>query len=85
MRRRDSNQGVVIDWICDQEISEGIDYILHQQYATSKGDLIASTLKLIGLQRRTEKANSKISNVIENKIQTNELEILPNGKIDLRK
>jgi superfamily I DNA and/or RNA helicase/very-short-patch-repair endonuclease len=85
LRTRDSDHGVVIDWICDQEISEAIDYILHQQYATSKDDLIASTLKLLGLQRRTEKANSKISNVIENKIHTKELEILPNGKIDFRK
>lgn len=85
LRRRDSDQGVVIDWICDQEISEAVDYVLHQQYATSKDDLIASTLKLLGLQRRTEKANSKINNVIENKIHTNELEILPNGKIDFRK
>jgi very-short-patch-repair endonuclease len=85
LRRRDPEQGVVIDWICDQEISEAIEYVLHQQYATSKDDLITSTLKLLGLQRRTEKANSKISNVIEIKIQTKKLEVLPNGKIDFRK
>jgi len=85
LRRRNPNQGVVIDWICDQEIHEAIEYILHQQYATSKDDLITSTLKLFGLQRRTEKANSKIRNVIENKIRTNELEVLPNGKIDFKR
>jgi len=85
LRRRDSDQGIVIDWICDQEISEAIDYILRHQYATTKDDLILSTLKIFGLMRRTDKANSKINNVIENKIQTRALEVLPNGKVDFRR
>jgi hypothetical protein len=85
LRRRSPDQGIVIDWICDQEISEVINYILHQQYATTKDDLITSSLKIFGLQRRTDKAVSRITMVIQNKIKTNELEVLTNGKIDFRK
>jgi len=85
LRRRDSDKGVVIDWICEQEISEAIDYILHQQYATIKDDLITSTRKIFGLQKNTDKVILRIHKVIENKIKTNELEVLPNGKIDFKK
>jgi len=85
LRRRNPDQGIVIDWICDREISEAVNYILHQQYATTREDLITSSLKIFGLQRRTDKAISRITKIIENKIKTNELEILRNGKIDFRK
>ena len=85
LRKRNNDQGIVIEWICDQEISEAINYILHQQYATTKDDLITSTRKIFGFQKNTDKVTTRISGVIENKIKTSELEVLPNGKIDFRK
>ena len=85
LRKRNPDQGIVIDWICDREISEAINYILHQQYATTKDDLIMQTRKIFGLQKNTDKVILRINKVIENKIKTNELEVLPNGKIDFRK
>lgn len=75
----------MIEWICDQEISEAINYILHLQYATTKDDLITSTRKIFGFQKNTDKVTARIKGVIENKIKTSELEVLPNGKIDFRK
>jgi len=85
LRKRKPNHGIDIDWICNEEINQAINYILRQQYATTKDDLIFSTLKIFGLSRRTDKAVSRITNVIQNKIKTSELEVLSNGKIDFRK
>jgi very-short-patch-repair endonuclease len=85
LRKRLPEQGINIDWICDQEISEAIDYILQKQYATTREDLITTSLKIFGLQRRTDRAIPKIDDVIEHKIQTNELCVLSNGKIDFKR
>jgi len=81
LRRRSPEQEIDIEWICDEEIGEAIWYILHSQYATVQDDLIVPTLKIFGLQRRTDKATKKVNAVIESKIKTGELEMLPNGKI----
>jgi len=85
LRRRMPDQGINIDWICDQEISEAIDYVLNRQYATSRDDLITTTLRIFGLQRRTDRAISKLDEIIEHKITSDKLYELPNGKIDLRR
>ena len=85
LRRRMPDQGINIDWICDQEISEAIDYVLSRQYATSRDDLITTTLRIFGLQRRTDRAISKLDEIIEHKITSDKLYELPNGKIDLRR
>jgi len=85
LRQRAPEQEINIDWICDQEISEAIDHILKKQYATTREDLIVTTLRFFGIQRKTEKASSKVDDVIEQKIQTNDLHVLQNGKIDFKK
>jgi hypothetical protein len=85
LRRRKPDHGVDIEWICNEEINQAINLILKQQFATTKDDLIMQTLKIFGLKRQTEKAVLKISNVIDNKIKTTELEVRKDGMIDFRK
>ena len=85
LRRRRPEQGVDIDWICDQEISEAIDHVLQKQYATTKDDLFSTSLRIFGFQRKTERSISKVEAVIQQKIHMNELCILPNGKIDIKR
>lgn len=85
LRQRTPEQEINIDWICDQEISEAIDHILKKQYATTREDLIVTTLRLFGIQRKTDKTSSKVDDVIEQKIQNNDLHVLPNEKIDFKR
>lgn len=85
LRRRKPEHSVDIDWICNEEINQAINYILKHQYATTRDDLIVSTLKIFGLQRRTEKALLRIGSMIDSKIKTEELEVRKDGMIDFRK
>jgi very-short-patch-repair endonuclease/DNA polymerase III delta prime subunit len=85
LRRRNPDQGVAIEWICDEEIGEAIDYILNKQYATTEDDLILSARKIFGIAGQKNNAYQKIRRVIQDKLKTNELEILPNGKIFFKK
>jgi hypothetical protein len=85
LRRRKPDHGMDIDWICDEEINQAINYILHQQYATTKDDLIFSTLKIFGLSRRTDKAVARITKAIDSKLKSTELEVRKDGMIDFKK
>ena len=85
LRRRSSDQGVAIEWICDEEIGEAIDYILNKQYATTEDDLILSARKIFGIAGQKNNSYQKIRRIIQNKIKMNELEVLQNGKIYFKK
>lgn len=85
LRRRKPDHGVDIDWICDEEISEAVNYILKTQFATPKEDLIKATWGVFGLLPRVDKAKEIVNRVIQNKIKKDELELLPNGMVYFKK
>jgi len=84
LRKRKPNQGTEIGWICDEELCVAIRYILERQFATPEDDLVSQTLKLFGI-KTSETGRKRIRTIIQQLIAENELMIMPNGMIDIRK
>lgn len=85
LRRRNANQGTDISWICNDEISDAIFFVLSQQFATETEDLIGQVLKIFGFQKSSDKSRGRIRKILSEMIADDELVVLSNGMIDIRK
>jgi very-short-patch-repair endonuclease len=85
LRRRNANQGTDISWICNDEISDAVFFVLSQQFATEMEDLIGQVLKIFGFQKSSDKSRGRIRKILSEMITDDELVVLSNGMIDIRK
>jgi very-short-patch-repair endonuclease len=85
LRRRKSDHGADISWICNEEIAAAVYAVLTQQYATGMDDLVSQVLKIFGYQRPSDKSRSRIRKIISKMIDDNALMVQQNGMIDVRK
>jgi len=85
LRRRNNKHDIDISWICDAEICAAICHVLEQQYATERDDLVNQVLKIFGFSKTSDKSRARIRKVIGAKVDEEELVVLANGMIDIRK
>ena len=81
LRKRCGDTSVKIEWICDEEITQAVFFVLHNQYSTAQEDLIVQTARFLGIKVIRKNAKDKINNIIESLIQDNRLTKLPNNMI----
>ncbi|MDD4620233.1 MAG: DUF3320 domain-containing protein, partial [Methanosarcina sp.] len=81
LRTRCGDASVKIEWICDEEITQAVFFVLNNQYSTAQEDLIVQTARVLGIKVVRKNAKDKINNIIESLIQDNCLTKLPNNMI----
>ena len=81
LRRRSGASSVKIEWICDEEIIQAIDFILGNQYSTSSVDLVRQASSILGIKVVRQNAKDRIENIIRSLIRDNHLTKLPNNMI----
>lgn len=81
LRKRCGDTSVKIEWICDEEITQAVFFVLNNQYSTAQEDLIVQTARTLGIKVVRKNVKDKISNIIESLIQENRLTKLPNNMI----
>lgn len=59
--------------------------VLILQYATGRDDLVNQVLKIFGFSKTSDKSRARIRKVIGTKVDEEELVVLANGMIDVRK
>lgn len=85
LRRRCGDSSVKIEWICDEEIVQAIDFVLNNQYSTGQDDLIVQVSRTLGIKRGSQSAKNRIKNIIESLIGNNQLVKLPNEMVYFQK
>src|SRR5690606_32177317 len=64
LRKRCGDTSVKIEWICDEEITQAVFFVLHNQYSTAQEDLIVQTARFLGIKVIRKNAKDKINNII---------------------
>ena len=85
LRRRPGISPVKIEWICDEEIIQAIDFVLNNQYSTAPEDLIRKASNILGIKVIRQNAKDRIENIIRFLIRANHLTKLPNNMIYFQK
>lgn len=81
LRKRCGDTSVKIEWICDEEITQAVFFVLNNQYSTAQEDLISQAARALGIRVVRKNAKDKINNIIDSLIQDNRLTKLPNNMI----
>lgn len=81
LRKRCGDTPIKIEWICNEEITQAVFFVLTNQYSTAQKDLTVQTARVLGIKIVRKNARDKINNIIKSLIQDNRLTKLPNNMI----
>ena len=84
VRKRNSEQGLNIDHIAEDEIRKAIRLVLENQNATVEEEVVSQTARLLGFQRVKSGTRERISREVRSLLQEGTLRELGNGMINLR-
>lgn len=84
LRRRNHEEVSSIEWIAPEEIAEAVLFTLEHQYSTPIEDLIIQSSRVLGFKTTQKNTKNVINQQIDQMIQQNELEELPNGMLNIK-
>ena len=82
-RRREGNPPADLDFICDEEISEGIKWVLKHQFSTFLEDLSTQVCRIFGIQATHAHAMLRIERIVSELCGEGTLQELPNKMIKI--
>jgi hypothetical protein len=82
-RRREGNPPADLDLICDEEIVEGIKFVLDHQFSTFPEDLTIQVCRIFGIQAKHDEETTRIEHILARLCAESVLEELPNKMLKL--